>query len=237
MPYCFENPSPRHSLSLIGRASHGHSFCWTHLDARAASSAIAFEPKLDAATDWGKANQIAKLGRAPDRRAIDSLHDVALLQPRLLRRRTTGNLRDQRPLIALLGRNIDSKIADGYADLAATNFAVLNKLLHDAAGHVDRHSESDSDVTPARRNDRRIDPDKLSPQVNQGAARISGINGCVGLDEVLIPLLAKAGSAEGADNSRSYGLTQAEGVPDRDHEITDLDPIAVTQRDGLEVTS
>src|ERR1700739_1260743 len=36
----------------------------------------------------------------------------------------------------------------------------------------------------------------------RGAARVSGIDGCIGLDEVLTPLLAEAGSAESADNSR-----------------------------------
>src|SRR5882672_3285797 len=106
------------------------------------------------------------MGRASDRRAIDSLYDVALLQPRLLPRRTAGDLGDQRPLIAFLGRQIGSKIADGNADLTATNFAVLNKLLHDTAGHVDRHREPDSDVTAAGRNDCCVDPDELPPEVD-----------------------------------------------------------------------
>ena len=84
---------------------------------------------------------------------------------RFLRRRTVGDLGDQRALIAFPGREIGCKIADGNADLAATNFAVLNKLLHDPASHVDRDGEPDSDVTAARRNDCRVDPDELSPEV------------------------------------------------------------------------
>lgn len=56
-----------------------------------------------------------------------------------------------------------------------------------------------------------------------------------GLMDAFIPLLAKASSTQRADNSRSHGLAQAEGVSDSYHEIADFDPVAVTQRDGLEV--
>src|SRR5437868_2706752 len=114
------------------------------------NGAIALELKLDAAADRGEADYVAKLRGASDRRAIGSLYDVALLQPRFLRWRTAGNLGDHRSLITFLGRKIGFKIADGNADLAATDFAVLKKLLHDSAGHVDRHSEPDSNVSTAR---------------------------------------------------------------------------------------
>ena len=52
--------------------------------------------------------------------------------------------------------------------------------------------------------------------------------------KVLIPLLAKAGSAESADDSRSHGLAQTERVSDRDYEIAHLDLVAVTRWNGLQ---
>ena len=135
---------------MIGRTSWGRSLCWSYLDACTVNSAVAFEAKLHASAQRGEADEIAKLGRAFDRRTIDSLYDVSLLQPRFLRRRPADDLGDQRALIVFPGSQIGSQIADGNADLTTTNFAVLNKLLHDPAGHVDRDREPDSDVAAAR---------------------------------------------------------------------------------------
>jgi hypothetical protein len=50
-------------------------------------------------------------------------------------------------------------------------------------------------------------------------------------------MLVKAAPAKGTDNSRSHGLAQTEGVSNCNYEIADLDPVAVTQWDGLEVSS
>ena len=180
----------------IGVIFPGCSLCRPDLDARSLHGAAAFKPKGDPAAEGRKTDEIAQLGRAPDGRAIDGLDDIALQQSGLLRRRAVRDLGDHRTSITFPGGNVGCEIAHGNADPAPANLAILNQLLHHPSSHVDRYGEPDSDIAAARGNDRGVDADQFSPQIDQGTARISGIDRCIGLDEVFIALLAKAGPSE-----------------------------------------
>ena len=73
---------------------------------------------------------------------------------------------------------------------------------------VDRYGKADS---LARRNDCRIDSYYFSRHIEQRASGVAWINGCVGLDEVIVRSQAdKAPFA--AHNSHGYGPSEAKGV-------------------------
>src|ERR1044071_2723108 len=113
----------------------------------------------------------------------------------------------------------------------------LNDLFHDLSSHVDRHGETDTDVAPARRKDRGVDAYELAFQIDQSATRIPRIDRGVGLDEVFIALFAQAGAAEGADEARRHGLAEAKWVTHRNHKVADLQPVAVAQRQCLQIAA
>src|SRR5215211_3439177 len=111
---------------------------------------------------------------------------------------------------------------------------MFDDLLHDAARHVNRHGEADPDVAASRGKDSGVDADELSAHVDQRAARIARIDRRIGLDEILVALLADTRATEGAHKPRCHGLPEAEWIADRNHEVTDFEAITVAQRDALE---
>ena len=119
-------------------------------------------------------------------------------------------------------------------DAPALDPTALRKLIHHLSRHVDRHRKADADVAAARRDDRRVDADQFAPQVDQAAAGITGIDRCIGLDEIFIAMLAKSSPPQCADEAGRDGLAETEGIADRDHEVADLERIAITQRNGLQ---
>ena len=92
-----------------------------------------------------------------------------------------------------------------------------------------RRSPDDSDVAARRPDDRRVDTDQLPFQVDQRAARVAGIDRCVGLDEVLVALDAQAAAAERRNDSRSHRLPDAEGIADRHREIAHVQVVGIAE--------
>src|SRR5581483_10995584 len=66
---------------------------------------------------------------------------------------------------------IGSDFLDGNAQITASNFAVLQYLVHDAPRHVDRDGKPNSLIAATvAGQDRCIDPDKVSMRIDQRAA-------------------------------------------------------------------
>ena len=57
-------------------------------------------------------------------------------------------------------------------------------------------------------------PIRFATGIDQRAARVAWIDGCVGLDEVLILLDIQAASSGGTDDSHRDRLANAEGISD-----------------------
>jgi hypothetical protein len=111
---------------------------------------------------------------------------------------------------------------------------MFHDLIHDAPRHVAGYREADPHIAATRRKDGSIDADKLAPQVHQRAAGIPRIDGRIRLYEILISLLADSGATKGTDNTRRNSLAETEWIAHSDHEITDIEPIAIAHLDGLE---
>ena len=78
-------------------------------------------------------------------------------------------------------------------------------------------------LPPLPRQNRGVDADQFAAQIHQRAAGIAGIDGGVGLDEVLVAVGVDAGAAERADDARGHRVLQAERIADGDHIVADLE--------------
>src|SRR4051812_28878674 len=198
--------------------------------------AAPFERQLQHLADRSEPDFVAQLCRAADRHAVHFHHHVAFAKSRPFGGRTGAHLANQRSFIAprAFGR---SHILQRYADAAALYLAGLYDLLHDLAGHVDRDGEADPDIAAAGRKYRRVDADEFASEADEPPTGIAGVDRRVGLDEVLIPLFAQPGAAKRTDQPGRDGLSQAERIADRNHEIADFQAVAVAQRYGLEAVA
>src|SRR6266516_4878980 len=79
-----------------------------------------------------------------------------------------------------LPRVVDPDPHDGALDVAR-----LHELLHHGAGEVDRDREAIARVVAGLARNGRVDADHLALDVHEWAARVAGVDGRVGLDEVL----------------------------------------------------
>src|SRR5690349_7670287 len=120
------------------------------------------------------------------------------------------------------------------ADPATFDAPVGDDLVHHLSRHVDWNGKTDADIAAGWRNDGRVDADEFSAQADQCSAGIAWVDRGVGLDELLIALLADAGAPQRADKTGRYGLSQAEGIADRQHEIADFERVAVAEGKRLE---
>src|SRR5690606_24306841 len=103
----------------------------------------------------------------------------------------------------------------------AAYFTMLDQLVHDLPDHVDGNSEADADVAAGRTDDGGVDADQVAVQIHQRPARITGVDGSVGLNEVFIGLDAQAGTAQCADDTGGGRLSQPERIADRHDKIAD----------------
>ncbi len=102
-------------------------------------------------------------------------------------------------------------------------------MCHDVPRHVDRYGKTDADVAAARGDDGGIDADQLAAQVDQRAAGVAHVDGCVGLDEILVALDAQPAASERADNPGGDRLSEPERVADGHHEVAHAKRIGVSQ--------
>ena len=74
-----------------------------------------------------------------------------------------------------------------------------------------------------------VDPDQLSLEIDQRAAGITRIDGCIGLYEILITLDIKPAPSQRAYDSRGDGLSQAKWIADRNDEISYVKQIGIAE--------
>ena len=101
---------------------------------------------------------------------------------------------------------------------------------HDPPRAIDGNGEAQSLAPAARGQDGRVDADDLAQCVDQRSARVAGVDGCVGLDEVgvrrdAVPTLAlrQLGSLKSRDDPARDRLLQAERAPYGHHELPHLE--------------
>ena len=154
-------------------------------------------------------------------------HDVAVLEAGLVGGAFGHDVADERAggvlELELFGQR-RGDVLDHDAEVAAGDMAVLDEAVHDVAGEVGRDGEADALVAAGAAEDGGVDADEPALDIHQRAAGVAGVDGRVGLDEVLIVLDAEVAAARGADDARGDGLADAEGIADGEHDVAHLRP-------------
>src|SRR6202030_1920728 len=97
-----------------------------------------------------------------------------------------GNQRAARRLDIEAVGDVIGDLLNAHAEPAAPRLAELAELVDDRHRGLGWHGEADADRAAGRRDDRRIDADHFTFEVEQRSARIAAIDGGVGLDVVVI---------------------------------------------------
>ena len=165
--------------------------------------------------------------------AVDGDDDVFFLDSSLLGRSAGGHAGDKNalgnagdlevgPRIARIGAVLN-------ADGTARHLAVLDDLVVDLRRGVDGQGETDALVPPRGGGDGRVDANHFAANVQQRAAAIAGVDGRIGLKEVLILGAAAVGdvASRGADDAGGHGILKVERRPDGHRPVSHLHRIGI----------
>ena len=103
---------------------------------------------------------------------------------------------------------------------AAPHATLAHQRRSDVGSDVDADRETDALRAAG---DRRVDADDAARAVDERAARVAGIQRCIGLDHALdeSPRARAQAAAERADDAGGHGRLVAERIADRDDELSD----------------
>ena len=98
-------------------------------------------------------------------------------------------------------------IGNTDSDVAVIDFAVTNQGIGSGFGDLRRNGKSHPRETARRRDQKGVDADDFAAHVDQRAARVTGINGSVGLNELarLAAIAIGIGPVESAYDSAGHG--------------------------------
>ena len=134
-------------------------------------------------------------------------------------------------------RHLRVQILNADTEITSDDAATINKLRHHVVRKVHWNGESHTLVAAgAPRKNGGVDAHQFAAHVDQGAARVSGVDGGVRLDEVLVVLDPEVAASGRTDNAHRYCLSDAERITDRQDDIADFDVVRVTQRQHWEIT-
>ena len=123
------------------------------------------------------------------------------------------------------------EIVVGEPERAAADVAEFEHLVDQRARHVDRNGKAHAGIVLADGDEGGVDADEIAAQVHQGPAGIAGIDGGIGLDEILIRPDPHIGPVQAADDPGGHGLADRLRIADGEHEIPDLEAIGITERE------
>ncbi len=166
-----------------------------------------------------------------DRLAVHGRDDIILFQPGLLGGASGLDGIDhgalaRREVEELAGVLVDRLGKDADAQPAPDDLALVLELEDDFLSHVRGDGEADADAPAAHApgQDVAVDADDLALHVDERPAGVAPVDGRVGLDEVLVVVVAQAElAALGADDPRRDGVLHAEGIADGQDPFSDLD--------------
>ncbi len=187
--------------------------------------------QLDIGTCAQDTDGVAQGAAILDLATVDPDDDVARADARFLRGRPRQHLGHHGTPMMLESEGlcqVPCQILHHHAQLSTLHLAVPGQLGGDRLDHVGRDGETDSHV-PGSSDDGGIDTNELAPGGHQCAPGITGVDGGIGLDEVLVALDAEVGTSQGTDDAVGHRLAQAEGIADGHHKITHFQAFRVGQ--------
>src|SRR4030066_1379508 len=149
--------------------------------------------------------------------------------PRRCRGTSGEDAIDQHPLLPLDAERFGqfgAQELDADAEPPAPDGPGPRQFPFDLQDGVDGDREPDS-LAPAHH--RGVDPHDFSPGVEKGPTGVSGVDGCVGLDQVAARVGPQVRSPGGADYPYGHGALEPEGVPHGDRPLPDPDPSGIPE--------
>ena len=147
--------------------------------------ALADDDDVDRLADSGICDDARQIVHLLDVMAVEFHDHVAGLDAGGLGRALVVDARHQRAarrLDAEAVGDVVGDLLDAHAEPAAPGLAVLPQLIEHRHRGVGRHGKADADRAARRRDDRGIDADDFTVEIEQRAAGIAAIDGGVGLN-------------------------------------------------------
>jgi hypothetical protein len=116
------------------------------------------------------------------------------------------------------------------ADVAAHDATFVAQALHHVAREIRRNGEANALVSATSAENRRVDAQQAPLGIDQCAAGVAHVNGCIGLDKILVINDAHAAATNGADDPHGDRLPKAERIADRQHYVAGPRFLAVGKR-------
>ena len=117
------------------------------------------------------------------------------------------------------------------ANPAARYLPVFQNVLHHSFGGCHGNSKTDAHVATRARINRGVDAHQVAQGVNQGATRITWVDGGVCLNKVFKGVDAQLVAPQCADDAAGDSLAHAKGVANGQHLVTHLQGIGIAQHD------
>ena len=169
--------------------------------------------------------------------SIHLYNDIALLKPALIRRAVLNEVVNQNALggmQAQISLNLWGDLLGGDTEPGARNVAIALEIRNEFLGFIDGDGKTDAAALAGFRKNHGVDPYDLALHIKKRTAAVAGVNGSVGLDEII--KRARADSAVfGADDSDRDGVAQAEGIADGKDGFADSCCVGVAERNRLQI--
>ncbi len=116
------------------------------------------------------------------------------------------------------------------AQPATNDLTVFDDRLHNVHRQLGRNGKADALRAAGLGKNRGIDADQIAAGVYQRTARVTRVDGRIGLNEVFVGIEAQLIAPGGTDDPHGHGLTDPERVADGQCNVADAN--AVRARDG-----
>ncbi len=105
------------------------------------------------------------------------------------------------------------EILNVYSEKSSLDVSVLYQTFQDPTRQVRRHGKSDALIAAAFAEDGRADADEPAVGIHERATGVTGVDGRVSLDEILV-IQVQGGASLGADDTGGDGLPDPERIAD-----------------------
>ncbi|MFM1943697.1 MAG: hypothetical protein RI897_2679 [Verrucomicrobiota bacterium] len=200
--------------------------------------AVAHERDFDFGARGSLAYEVTEAVIIADWLVIDCSDDVAALDAGGFGGAIAGDFGDEGAEVIFEAERfgeVGGEVLDIDPEEAAAHFACIDDLVEDGADEVGWDGEADAVVAAGLAEDGGIDSDEAALGIDESAAGITGIDGGIGLDEVLVVFDSHTSAADCADDALGDRLADAEGVADGEDDIADEDEVTIGERGMGEV--
>ncbi|MNE01497.1 hypothetical protein D3C80_939370 [compost metagenome] len=200
--------------------------------------AIAQQAQVHFAADRHRADFSTQRREPADWLAVQGGDHITRLDTGFRRRRIWHHLADKGPALRVnfhCLRQFGVQFRAQNTQFTAFDLAEFNHLAGQVFHHITWNRKTDTDVAAVRCQNRGVDTDQLTVQVNQRTAGVTAVNGRIRLDKVFVVFRIQAATAQCRNDTGCHRFTQTKRVTDGDGVIADAQGIGISQLNGRQV--